>query len=367
MKRTTRLLGALLFGSVSFVALAAHADEPAGWYVGGEGGLTHEDKLKTDLHPTTTGAAVGRATNNSDIKNQDGWVGAAEVGYNWGYNIRTELEGTYSENSARRVYGVGASGRTSMAGGFVNAFYDFDLTQFDIALPIVPYVGVGVGAIYWGQQNTFPQGLPLVHHVQGNGFALGYQAIGGFAYNFDDNWAATADFRYIDSPTLNIGNNRPHNVTNDLTEEQVLVGVRYTFSEPKMAPPAPAKQPPVQAANPPTKGTVAASSFLVFFDFNKYMLTTDAQKIVDNAAMAAKSNSGVTRIDVTGHTDTVGSDAYNMKLSKRRAETVKAELVKQGISASEIMVYAKGKKDPLVPTGDGVKEPQNRRVEIVFH
>jgi outer membrane protein OmpA-like peptidoglycan-associated protein len=55
-----------------------------------------------------------------------------------------------------------------------------------------------------------------------------------------------------------------------------------------------------------------------------------------------------------------------MKLSRRRADSVKAELVKQGIPANEIVEYAKGKRDPLVPTGDGVREPQNRRVEIVF-
>ena len=110
----------------------------------------------------------------------------------------------------------------------------------------------------------------------------------------------------------------------------------------------------------------AANSYLVFFDFNKYNLTMDAKKIVDNAAGAAKGNSAVTKIDVTGHTDTVGSDAYNLKLSRRRADSVKAELVKQGVPANEIVEYAKGKRDPLVPTGDGVREPQNRRVEIVF-
>jgi outer membrane protein OmpA-like peptidoglycan-associated protein len=74
----------------------------------------------------------------------------------------------------------------------------------------------------------------------------------------------------------------------------------------------------------------------------------------------------VTEIEVTGHTDTVGSDAYNMRLSRRRAESVAAELEKMGIPSSEIAIFAKGKKDLLVPTADGVKEPQNRRVQIVY-
>jgi outer membrane protein OmpA-like peptidoglycan-associated protein len=262
------------------------------------------------------------------------------------------------------MFGIGASGRTDLAAGFVNAFYDFDLTQFNIALPIVPYIGAGAGAGYWGQQATFPQGT-TVPHVSGNGFAFIYQAIGGLAYNIDDNWAVTADFRYMDTPAADFGDNKPGYVSNHLHEEQVLFGVRYTFNEPTPAPVPPPVQ-PVKAAPAPMAQAPKQTSFLVFFDFNKYNLTTDAMRIVDNAANDAKMGK-VTRIDVTGHTDTVGSDAYNMKLSKRRAESVKAELVRQGVPANEIAIFAKGKKDPLVPTGDGVREPQNRRVEIVFH
>ena len=260
-----------------------------------------------------------------------------------------------------------ASGRTDIAAGFVNAFYDFDLTQFDIALPVVPYIGAGVGAEYWGQQATFGEGVAGAVPVSGNGFAFAYQAIAGVAYNLDDNWAVTADFRYIDTPAAEFGNNRPTFVTSDLTSMQALVGVRYTFAAPQPVAPPPPVVPPYHAPAVGPKPIVQQSQYLVFFDFNKYNLTTDAARIVDNAANAAKSNSGVTRIDVTGHTDTVGSDAYNMRLSRRRADTVKAELVRQGVSAKEIAVYAKGKRDLLVPTGDNVKEPQNRRVEIVFH
>ncbi len=114
--------------------------------------------------------------------------------------------------------------------------------------------------------------------------------------------------------------------------------------------------PPPQA---PTSAPKVATSYMVFFDFNKSDLTAQAVSIVDTAAK-------VTQLMVTGHTDTVGSDAYNMRLSRRRAESVAAELEKQGIAASEIEIVAKGKHDLLVPTKDGVREPQNRRVQIVF-
>jgi hypothetical protein len=106
-------------------------------------------------------------------------------------------------------------------------------------------------------------------------------------------------------------------------------------------------------------------SYQVFFDFNKSTLTEQAVTIVDQAAKDAAEGK-TTHIEATGYTDTVGSDAYNLRLSKRRAEAVQAELVKQGIPADEISIIGKGKHDLLVPTKDGVKEPQNRRVSITY-
>jgi iron complex outermembrane receptor protein len=117
--------------------------------------------------------------------------------------------------------------------------------------------------------------------------------------------------------------------------------------------------PPVQAP------AVLARNYVVFFDFNKSDLTADAAKVVDQAAANA-GPAKATEISVTGHTDTVGSDAYNLRLSRRRAESVAAQLEKDGVPASEIAILAKGKRDLLVPTADGVREPQNRRVTIVY-
>jgi iron complex outermembrane receptor protein len=116
---------------------------------------------------------------------------------------------------------------------------------------------------------------------------------------------------------------------------------------------------------PPVVAPAVANSYMVFFDFNKSDLTPQAQTIVDTAAANA-TVAKPTQLGVTGYTDTVGSDAYNMRLSRRRAESVAAELEKKGIPSSEIAIVAKGKHDLLVPTADGVKEPQNRRVTIVY-
>ncbi|HTJ65507.1 MAG TPA: OmpA family protein [Alphaproteobacteria bacterium] len=137
--------------------------------------------------------------------------------------------------------------------------------------------------------------------------------------------------------------------------------LKYSFGGEGPAPAeAAAYVPPPVAAPAP-----APKSYLVFFDFNKSDLTPQAKDIVDTAAKNASATK-VTQLTVTGHTDTVGSDAYNMRLSRRRAESVAAQLEKDGVPSSEIEIVAKGKRDLLVPTADGVREPQNRRVQIVF-
>jgi outer membrane protein OmpA-like peptidoglycan-associated protein len=142
---------------------------------------------------------------------------------------------------------------------------------------------------------------------------------------------------------------------------QFGVKVTYKFGAPSEteAVAATYTPPPVVAPAP------TAHSYMVFFDFNKSDLTPQAVTIVNQAAKNA-GPAKVTKLEVTGHTDTVGSDAYNMRLSRRRAESVAAQLEKDGIPSSEIEIVAKGKRDLLVPTADGVKEPQNRRVQIVY-
>ena len=83
----------------------------------------------------------------------------------------------------------------------------------------------------------------------------------------------------------------------------------------------------------------------------------------------AAQNAGhvqATRNEVAGHADGSGSPQCNQRLSLRRADAVAAELMAHGISLNEITVSAYGESRPLVPTADGVREPQNRRVEIVL-
>jgi outer membrane protein OmpA-like peptidoglycan-associated protein len=104
----------------------------------------------------------------------------------------------------------------------------------------------------------------------------------------------------------------------------------------------------------------------VFFDWDKYSLTDRARQIIREAAENS-TRVQYTRIEVNGYTDTSGTPKYNLGLSIRRANAVKAELIKDGVPAAAITTQGFGDTHLLVPTGPGVREPQNRRVEIIIH
>ena len=126
--------------------------------------------------------------------------------------------------------------------------------------------------------------------------------------------------------------------------------------------PPPAAPPPAPPAPPPPP---THQVYLVFFDWDKYNITPEGMQILE-AAAAHWHAGGAVQIQVTGYTDLTGSPGYNQRLSERRAGAVAAVLERLGIPRNEMAVAGRGMNDPRVPTPLGVREPQNRRVEIVF-
>ena len=127
--------------------------------------------------------------------------------------------------------------------------------------------------------------------------------------------------------TIAVTSNR--HFTNDFNH-QIVLGVRYALFTPR--PPMPPSAPVAQQSAP---GAPSARTYLVFFDWDRADLTARARQIVAEAASNA-AHGGTTRIEVDGYTDLSGTPAYNQRLSVRRATSVKAELVRDGVAAGEI-------------------------------
>ena len=103
----------------------------------------------------------------------------------------------------------------------------------------------------------------------------------------------------------------------------------------------------------------------MFFEWDKSDITPDAGAILDNA-VSAYGNCGSAQVMLAGHADKSGKPSYNVGLSQRRDDAVKAYLTSKGIPDGVITGEAFGESKPRVETADGVRELQNRRVEITY-
>ena len=310
--------------------VAAHSQtlQTPGFYVGAEAGFSW-------LLNTTVNTA-GTQFTNVPITTQTGWAAGGVLGYDF-VGWRVELEGVYRQNQINSTTGFGPAGAGFYSNNIgqlsflVNGLYDF-LPQAEIT----PYVGAGLGIGF----------VDATSSLSSTVFA--FQGIVGVSWRIDNNIRLNLDGRYYgtSNPSLN-GNGWSNN------NFAVMVGAQYKFGSAPAAPPPPAAAP------------VAPPSYMVFFDWDRSNLSAQALNTIKQAAQAFKTK-GNARVTATGHTDTSGSEQYNMALSLRRANAVKDALVREGVPATAISVIGRGEQGLLVQTGPNVREPQNRRVEIVI-
>ena len=309
----------VLLAAAAVIALPAIAEaqdvQSPGVYFGVEGGLNW-------MFNTTI---LGQ-----NVSPQTGWALGGKFGYDF-LGPRIEVEGLYRQNVNSNNFGNRAiTGQISQVTAMANLLYDFNAFG-----AFVPYIGAGVGAGF----------IDSDFNISSVTFA--YQGIIGVGYNWSPNLRFNLEGRYIGTTNPQVAGTTWNN--NDIA---LLASVQLKFGS---TPPPPPPPPPV----------VTPPSFMVFFDWDRSNLSQQALATIQQAANAFKAK-GNARITATGHTDTSGPESYNMALSLRRANAVKDALVRDGVPAQAITVIGKGESQLLVPTGGNVREPQNRRVEIVI-
>jgi outer membrane protein OmpA-like peptidoglycan-associated protein len=174
-----------------------------------------------------------------------------------------------------------------------------------------------------------------------------------------------AGLTYTVSPSAKLFVDYDYKANSDFTAHMVSAGLRWTFGASAPPPPPAAPPPPAPQAQPAAPPPSQAQVFVVYFDFDKSVLTPQATAIIRQAADAYKKTGSVT-VKIDGYTDLAGTAQYNLGLSKRRADAVRAELVKDGVAANSVTEAWHGKDDPAVPTPNGVREPRNRRATIAL-
>ncbi|HTQ71123.1 MAG TPA: OmpA family protein [Acidocella sp.] len=340
---------ALAAATCLVLPIAAHAQPVTGPYVSLGFGTTIQTPTNVKSNPlNSSGKALFR----------ESYSGDTAFGYGFGNGFRVELNGNFYRDTIHKI-DVDAGNQFRTTGGLntygpmVNALYDMN-----VGLPIFPYVGAGVG-YQWQKFNSAVYG-PTGHLFGGTKGSFAYNIIGGVAYPLPmvPGLSLTAEYKFTQlTASRNYGNFK----VGQSSSHTFLLGVRYQLFQPP-APPAPAPAPAPVAAPAPAP----AKTYLVFFDWDKYNLTPRATQIIAQAAADSKTQN-VTSLEVNGYTDTSGTATYNMGLSVKRAKAVAAQLVADGVPASEIEMHGYGETHLLVPTGPGVREPQNRRVEVIYH
>jgi OmpA-OmpF porin, OOP family len=376
---------AMALGGVQAQAQFFGPYPPGAFYFGPEGGWTSLTSETPSIAVQGPGGTIVTPSISRTVNFDSGFNAGGRLGYLWG-PWRFEEEYSYRNNNISSVGGfTGSTGSAHSNAIMTNVIYDFTL-----GWPITPHIGAGIGAVdvfrsFGGTATVTTQNATTVTgpggttvavpagstitftspSVSGSKWAFGYQAIAGIRYFINPALALDLDYRYFSTPSQTITGAHVTPVAccfftsakSGYNTQNFVASLTMMFG----APP-PAAPPPAPPAPPPPP---VHQVYLVFFDWDKYNITPEGMQILEAAAAHYKAG-GAVQIQVTGYTDLTGSAGYNQRLSVRRAAAVAAVLARLGVPRSEMVVTGRGMNDPRVPTPLGVREPQNRRVEIVF-
>lgn len=378
MKKTALFLA----GAAAIVATPAQAREGQ-VYVGVNGGVSFEDQVRVNID---NNRADGLLDNAAFADTELGIDADIVVGYDFGA-FRIEAEGGYKTAGYDGLTVVSSTilpGGITVPGGTV-VQNEEDLRIWSGMLNGLVEFGKDDGVQLFAGGGVGFANLSLPVEVAGVGTVVdddktdfAWQLLAGARVALNDKVDLGVKYRYFvaDNFDLVAANNRA--IVADYAAHSVLASLTYNFGGKPAPAPAPVAAPPPPAASaapppppppppPPSPPKPACSTgpFIVFFDFDKSDVTAEAATIL-NAAITAYANCGNARVMLAGHTDRSGSAKYNEGLAERRNAAVRSYMTGRGIPAGQITGEAFGEAQPRVPTADGVREAQNRRVEVTY-
>lgn len=250
----------------------------------------------------------------------------------------------------------GGSETTSVVGYLAGPRIEFPFEQWGVPIHIN---GVAEGGGFTGLSGTLTQTNP--------GMSFG----GGIDYYITDMMAVGLFGRWnriLGGASPNGINNTPwSSAPDDGPVDFTVAGISFKmdFREPSAPPPAPAPAPVKKAEAPPPPPPAKKRIVLrgVNFDFNKSNIRPQDVPILEEAVRTLKAE-GLPTVIAIGYTDSVGTEAYNDKLSMRRADSVRSWLVAHGIPRDKIVAEGRGERDPVASNDTADGRAQNRRVEL---
>lgn len=351
--------------ALASTALSAPAFARDGqWYVTAEGGaMIVED---SDFDIDNSAALVG---GSGTLDHEKGYDFGGLIGYDFGA-FRLEAEGSYRRANddtyfTDTVTPFGMTPGISRSGGKADAVSFMLNAMLDIGADdgIQGFIGGGAGIARVRYQSIVDQSNGNFLNDKDTGFA--WQGIAGVRAPLSDNVDVGLKYRFFNADKVNLVDQGGRGIDTRFRSHSLLGSITYNFGgEPE---PLPVVAPPPVAPPPPAPAPSACNEgpYLVFFDWDESNIRPDAATVLDNA-VAQYANCGMARVMLAGHADKSGSAQYNVGLSQRRNTSVRAYLESRGIGGANIASEAFGETQPRVDTADGVREPQNRRVEITY-
>ena len=373
----------------------AHDDA---WYIEADGGMVFMDDLEFDLDQNSTPFGLGAGSRVATLDTKNGFDAGGIFGYDFG-NFRLEAEASYRRANARNMLVNSGQGNFPLAAatGRVSALSFMVNGLVDLGPDDGPQVFAGGGAGYsHAQVNVFSSPDPSTDFaIDGADDGFAWQLLAGIRYPLSDRVDVGLKYRYFNQNGIDLpgtytrapeaspeglgpravvgGTAFSDSVGTRLRSHSAMLTLSYNFLPPPPPPveamevapepPAPVEPTPTPAPVPPP--VCNKGPYIVFFDWDKSDLTPEAASILDSA-VAAYGNCQTIPIMLAGYTDRSGSATYNQALSERRNASVTQYLTARGVASGAISSQGFGETNNRVPTADGVKELQNRRVEITY-